>query len=60
MRPKDEPTEGIFYCIDKNGQPTDEGLIDEMLENDEEITRQLIEAGIIKNMRITAKEAGGE
>ena len=55
-----EPTKNIFFCLGKDGKPTDEGIVDEMLENDDEITRQLVEAGIIKDMHITAEEARGE
>jgi hypothetical protein len=56
----DKPTENIFFCVDKNGEQTDKGTLNELLRSDDEITRQLIEAGIIKEMHVTAEEACGE
>ena len=42
------PTNGVFFCIGENGKATDIGIVDELLENDQEITRQLIAAGVIR------------
>ena len=47
---------GVFYYIDANGEPSDVGLVDELLVNDEEITADLIRLGIIRDMRITPQE----
>ena len=38
---------GVFFCIGQDGKATDIGIVDEMLEKEQEITRQLIEAGVI-------------
>ena len=43
---------GVFYYIDDDGEPSDVGLVDELLVNDEEITADLIRLGIIRDMRI--------
>ena len=40
------PTNSVFFCI-VDGKAMDTGIVDELLENDQEITRQLIEAGVI-------------
>ena len=40
-------TNGVFFCI-VDGKATDIGIVDELLENDQEITRQLIAAGVIR------------
>ena len=55
-----ESIKGIFFCIGKDGKPTDEGIVDEMLEDEDEITRQLIAAGIIKDMFMRTGEEDAE
>ena len=39
---------GVFYCITKDGEATDEGITNEMLENEKEIRGDLIRMEIIK------------
>jgi len=41
------PTNGVFFCIGEDGKATDNGIVDGLLENDQEITIQLIAAGVI-------------
>ena len=41
------PTNGVFFCIGKDGKATDNGIVDEMLENEQKITSQIIDAGVI-------------
>lgn len=55
MKPNDDrhkqpekDSQNGFHYIDKHGNPSDEGLHDEMLMNDEEISRQLQEAGVVR------------
>jgi hypothetical protein len=38
---------GVFYTV-KDGKPTDKGIVDGMLDNEEEIHTALVESGIIK------------
>jgi hypothetical protein len=42
------PTNGVFFCIGEDGKATDIGIVDEMLENEQDISRQLIAAGVIR------------
>ena len=49
------PTNGIFFCIGEDGKATDIGIVDELLENVQEITRQLIEAGVIGGFVVVDK-----
>ena len=47
---------GVFYTVTEDGKITDEGIVDAMLDNEDEITEQLIRLGIIKDMRIILKD----
>ena len=50
-----KPTNSVFFCIDKDGKATDIGIVDELLENEQDITRQLIEAGVIHGFVVVDK-----
>src|ERR1039458_2442657 len=50
------PKGGIFCTEGADSQLTDKGIVDEMLENDALITRQLTEAGVIKQYYVKDKE----
>jgi hypothetical protein len=54
------PTNGVFFCVDKNNRATDIGIVDEMLENEQGITSQLIEAGIIRGFVVVDLDGEGE
>lgn len=51
---------GVFFCIDENGKATDIGIVDEMLEQEQEITRQLIDAGVIHGFVVVDVDEDGE
>ena len=51
---KKKDFKGVFYCIKENGEVTDEGIVDSML--DESISNELIRLGICRDMRIRPPE----
>lgn len=53
VRKRQTVPKGVFFTEDKDGKPTDEGIVDEMLENDEAIRKELAERGIINRYRFT-------
>ena len=40
---------GVFFFTDDDGNETDEGFVDQMLDNEEQITAELVRLGIIEN-----------
>jgi hypothetical protein len=48
---KGKISSGVFYAIKENGEATDEGIVDEMLDKEVEIRQQLIDAGVIREFR---------
>ena len=53
---KELPKGGVFCTEGDDGQLTDKGLIDAMLQDDALITRQLTEAGIIRQYYVEDKK----
>lgn len=46
---------GIFFT-EINGEYTDEGIVDSLLINDDEILPELVRLGIVQDMHITKKD----
>ncbi len=46
------PKGGAFFYIKEDGTQSDAGVVDEMLENEDEIRKALIKAGIIDNIEL--------
>lgn len=50
--PNNDEVEAAFYYVNKDGSKGDEGLVDELLVNEDRIRRELIEAGVIKEINL--------
>jgi hypothetical protein len=47
---------GVFFYIKEDGTPSDVGLVDEMLQDEDRIRQELIDAGIIKEFVLKNKD----
>lgn len=48
MAKKKGKKEGVFYAVGKDGEITDEDIVDEMLQNEEQIRKDLIRGGVLQ------------
>lgn len=50
------PKGGAFFYINEEGIPSDAGVVDQMLEGEDETRAALIKAGVIKNIVLENKD----
>ena len=46
---------GVFFCTGEDGTPSDIGLVDDMLADEDRIRRELIDAGVIREIIVENK-----
>ena len=47
---------GVFFYIKEDGTPSDAGLVDDMLADEDRIRQELIDAGVIREITVENKK----